>query len=170
MGFQLEQENDAGLSGNYWKILMLQIDTKGMHTSVSVGLYKDKASRDAGKEPMQIENYQIANITNESMDGESPLKTAYNRLKTESMNQILLGTVSISGTDVTGVGTTFTTDLVEGDRIMAGSDMAYRTVTSITSDTEMTINEAYSSNIENTTYAKDANKFKNADSVLESGQ
>jgi hypothetical protein len=56
-----------------------------------------------------------------------------------------VGTISTSGTAVTGVGSTFTTDLAEGDLIIASGQV--RAVSVVTSATAATLDAAFSANL-----------------------
>ncbi|MCP4570367.1 MAG: hypothetical protein GY841_22525 [FCB group bacterium] len=55
------------------------------------------------------------------------------------------GTVASTGTTVTGTGTNFSTELAAGDRITAAGRR--RTVTAVTSDTELRVDAAFSPNL-----------------------
>lgn len=64
-------------------------------------------------------------------------------------NSQLTGSVSTSmnSTTVTGSGTSFTSDMVVGDKIIVGMDQ--RVVSSITSDTSLEVTVAYTMNMSN---------------------
>lgn len=61
----------------------------------------------------------------------------------ELVTSTLTGTVSTSGTSVTGSGTAFEAELYVGDTIFVGGQD--RTVTAITDDTHLTVNSAFTS-------------------------
>ena len=60
------------------------------------------------------------------------------------------GTLDSSGSTVTGTGTLFTTELKAGDTILADGET--RTINSITSDTELTLTSAFTTDLSNDTF------------------
>lgn len=49
MGIQKEKILNSGISGNYWRILSININRQAFKASAQLGLFKDKAASDAGK-------------------------------------------------------------------------------------------------------------------------
>lgn len=53
-------DTDFGVPATYWNIGAVQEDFKGQGTEVTFYGYADKASRDAGKQPLSAGKVQIA--------------------------------------------------------------------------------------------------------------
>ena len=68
-------------------------------------------------------------------------------------NTVLSGTISSSGTTVTGVGTSFTSDFVVNDVIKAGGQTGRR-ITQIDSDTQLITSAAFSPSLTSEAYGK----------------
>jgi len=54
MALQKSFENEAGQTGDYWRVDDIHMERAGMKMDVRLGLYKSKADRDGGKRPMNI--------------------------------------------------------------------------------------------------------------------
>ena len=86
------------------------------------------------------------------------LDTAGSARFTGTATSVLTGTIDpIASTTVTGVSTLFTTELVVGDRITVTAET--RTVTAIASNTSLTVNTAFSDNVNDTSPDKLAAEF-----------
>ena len=78
---QLTRELDTGISGNYWKVTKITLNRNGDSMEYEVALYKDEASRTAGKSPMFIKNHSGSATLSELQTAEDPVELAYTRLK-----------------------------------------------------------------------------------------
>lgn len=99
MGLLLQKETKYGVTGEYWKI---NKDTFKTIRGFDLELYKDKATRDADKHPLEVKNYNFpiedseGNIVEESpctvetMKLKDPYAVCYEWLKenTEFTNAI----------------------------------------------------------------------------------
>jgi hypothetical protein len=72
----------------------------------------------------------------------------------------LAGTISSSGTSVTGTGTAFSSAFVVGDIIQATSSSGARRITAIGSNTSLTVDAAFTTTLSGSTY-KLGGKYKN---------
>jgi len=77
MGLQKSLELETGVSGNYWKITRMNADYINNTIGVQLSLYKDKATRDANKSPMNNNDYKIVLET----DSDVTREAVYTKLK-----------------------------------------------------------------------------------------
>lgn len=88
MALELAHEMPSGVSGNYWRIVSLQLQKKQNTTTVSLGLFLDHAASDADKALLHDVSYTWAGADNPctvaAMDvaDSNPYKLAYDKLKT----------------------------------------------------------------------------------------
>lgn len=75
MALSLSKSSKFGVSGSYWRLLRLAIDCVNKTSDVSVGLYVDKAARDADSEALVVASWRLP-----SSVGDVP--AAYAHLKT----------------------------------------------------------------------------------------
>lgn len=97
MALQKDYETKEGFIANYWRITAMHLTAKNTADTILVCLYKDKASRDANKEPVFskvwtfpfVENPETENeiihttpFTLQNLTEENCYDLAYNWLKT----------------------------------------------------------------------------------------
>lgn len=98
MALQKDYETKEGYIANYWRITAVHLTAQNKADSFKIALYKDKQSRDAGKNIILINNYSFPTydidtgiileespFTLEAMDtvDNNSYKIAYNWLKTQ---------------------------------------------------------------------------------------
>jgi hypothetical protein len=99
MALQKDYETKGGYTANYWRITAVHLTAKNIADSFKIALYKDKTSRDAGKDIILLKSYTFPIInedtgevlhnspfTLEAMDtaDNNTYKIAYNWLKTQA--------------------------------------------------------------------------------------
>jgi|GEM_PF-4288526 len=78
MALQKEITFDSGLETTaYYKVLAVGLDYTNKTFNVAVGVYLTKAARDAGKSPLQIQNYNGVAIEMAPPDLPSPVFDEY---------------------------------------------------------------------------------------------
>lgn len=89
MAIQLAYELGSGVSGNYWKILRVQDNFHNSVADVMFALFKDKAARDAGKDPLMVislsyggVNYPLGTTALNPVDC-NPYKALYDKIVLE---------------------------------------------------------------------------------------
>jgi hypothetical protein len=98
MALQKDYETKEGYTANYWRITAVHLTAKNIADSFKIALYKDKTSRDAGKDIILLKHYTFpitdqetnevlhnSPFTLEAMDtaDSNAYKIAYNWLKTQ---------------------------------------------------------------------------------------
>lgn len=78
-----------------------------------------------------------------SKDTSTTLDVSTTGLNGVAVSDVLTGTISASGTAVTGTSTTFTTDFEVGDVIYSTTDNTGRRITVITDDTSLTVESSW---------------------------
>jgi len=96
MALQKDYETSEGYTANYWRITAVHLTAKNMADSFKIALYKDKDSRDDGKNIIMLKHYTFPIIddttgeilhnspfTLEAMNtvNNNPYKISYNWLK-----------------------------------------------------------------------------------------
>jgi hypothetical protein len=81
MALELTKNLDNGFSGNYWKVLETNINWKDKYSHITLGLFKDKAARDAGKTIIDAKAYDWSGADFPFVDGKSPRDTSYDKIK-----------------------------------------------------------------------------------------
>ncbi len=88
MALQKTKELASGITGNYWKILQVNIDYLNSTSHVTIALYVDEEARAAGKNPLaeqQSFNWQGEEFpfgsSDLSAEDVNPLKVAYAKIK-----------------------------------------------------------------------------------------
>lgn len=54
MAIEKEKTLSSGVTGNYWRVVSITVDRQNLKVIGQLGLFKDKASSDAGKLPMPL--------------------------------------------------------------------------------------------------------------------
>jgi hypothetical protein len=86
MALQLSKELDTGVTGDYWRVVLVQLSPLGDRSTVIVCLYKDAAARAADKTPLETREYSW-NAADypfavAALDEDNPYVIAYEKLKT----------------------------------------------------------------------------------------
>jgi len=84
LALQKSFENDAGQTGNYWRIDDIHMERADMKMDVRLGLYKSKVDRDGGKRPMNISK----NITFDIPAGATTLSQLIGGIYTQAKTTI----------------------------------------------------------------------------------
>lgn len=86
MALQLAFTAGTGFTGNYWKIIGVNLDFSHSRSTVVIGLYKDIAARLAGAEHMIVRTYHWKSSNNPfnlgSLKSKDPQRIAYEVIKT----------------------------------------------------------------------------------------
>jgi hypothetical protein len=74
-----------GVSANYWKITILDVDFLSEIAIVQIDLFLNQAARDAGKNSLYHYRFTWSGddfpFTTDAMDVDNPLTIAYNKIK-----------------------------------------------------------------------------------------
>lgn len=82
MALQIQVEvNNSGISANYIRIEDMSYVRLEDELRISLGLYKDKASRDSGKNPISMLTAQLPNVSNNNLTGANLIEMIYNKIK-----------------------------------------------------------------------------------------
>ena len=85
MALQLEMEiKDSGITANYIKVEDISYTKQSDDLVIILGVYKDKAAREMGKQPIDMISVQVTNAGATSLSGENFLTMIYNLLKSQS--------------------------------------------------------------------------------------
>lgn len=99
MALQKDYETNEGYTANYWRIIDINLTAKNIADSFTYLVYKDKSSRDAGKQPADKSFHKTFPIIDKNTDevlyespftieamntaDNNPYIVAYNWLKTQ---------------------------------------------------------------------------------------
>lgn len=70
MALKKEKELPSGVSGEYWKIVSVQLDRIKLELTVKIALFKDKAASDIGKQAMGVSHSFSGIITKSQTEGD----------------------------------------------------------------------------------------------------
>lgn len=95
MALQKTHTTGSGVDGNYWRVINFHVDPKGKILELQLGLFKDKASSDAGNDVLEQRHFVFSYDTEETdhwtgffepatLDtaNYNPLERIYEKLKT----------------------------------------------------------------------------------------
>jgi hypothetical protein len=82
MALQKEFEiRDSGITADYLKVEDFQYTKENDEIRIHIGLYKDKAARDAGKSPIDVIYVRLASFASASLSGANIMEMLYNQVK-----------------------------------------------------------------------------------------
>ncbi len=81
MGLKLSKTYPNGVTGNYWRLLTLEIQVDQKTAEGTIACYLSKEARQAGGEPLSIERYRIPWTQMEFPSGVDLLAEAYMELR-----------------------------------------------------------------------------------------
>lgn len=86
MALTKNKETNSGATAYYHKIKSVSINTTTWSASIFVASYKDQASRQAGKHPMEAKSYKTEpnSFTALAMSTDNPVKLGYQWLKSNA--------------------------------------------------------------------------------------
>lgn len=71
MALQKNYETQQGFTANYWRIVSINLTAKNAADMIMLCLYKDKASRDAGKPPILSKSFTFPFTENGETENEA---------------------------------------------------------------------------------------------------